>query len=76
MLETFRNKGCNMSLKLHFLHRRLPPPPQANFETSLVCIVMDISPRYFHHGKRCKGTQTPAILADYCWQLKRKNPAT
>jgi len=43
----------------------------ANFETSVVCMVMDISPRYLHHGKRYKGTWSPAMLADYCWQLKR-----
>jgi hypothetical protein len=34
MLETFRNNGCNMSLKLHFLHSRLDPPRSKHRDVS------------------------------------------
>jgi len=74
MLETFRNMGCNTSFKLHFLHSRLAFYFKQT--SSVICMVMGISPRYPHYVKRYKRTWSPAMLVYYCWQLKREKPAT
>jgi uncharacterized protein Usg len=47
ILQTFRNIGCNLSLKLHFLYGHLEFW-QANLEMS-VTSMMRAKPRYLHH---------------------------
>ena len=71
--DTFqKNMGCNMSLKIHFLHRY--------FFFSSNC--GDISDKHrvrFHQviavmEKRYQGRCSPSILADYCWTFAGDQP--
>lgn len=71
--ETFRNMGCNMSLKLQLLHSEL------NFFSKQPLTDQwqawwEISQRYLYTEKRYKGKWSPCMFADYCWQLKRETP--
>ncbi|UYV73988.1 hypothetical protein LAZ67_11001726 [Cordylochernes scorpioides] len=73
LLPSYKALGCNMSLKIHFLHSYLDSFPD-NFGT-----VSDENGERFHQDissmeKRYQGKWSPGMLADYCWTLKRNVP--
>jgi len=65
--------GCNMSLKIHFLHSHLDSFPEN-------CgAVSDEHGEHFHQDissmeKRYQGKWNCVMLADYCWTLARDAP--
>ena len=72
LIASYQQLGCNMSLKLHFLHSRL------SF-FSVNGDVYDENGERFHQSiatmeSRYKGKWSPAMLADYCWNLQRDEP--
>jgi len=75
LLTAYQNLKCNMSLKLHFLHSHLDFFPQN------LGAVSDEHGERFHQEimtieKRYQGKWIPAMLADYCWTLKRETAST
>lgn len=75
LLDCYYKMGCNMSLKLHFLHSHL------DFFPENMGSVSDEHGERFHQDvvafeKRFQGRWEPAMLADYCWSLIRETPAT
>lgn len=72
LLQAYKNLGCNMSLKIHFLHNHLDFfPPNCG-------AVSDEHGERFHQDiatmeKRYQGKWNPSMLADYCWTLTRDN---
>ncbi|UYV82800.1 hypothetical protein LAZ67_22000911 [Cordylochernes scorpioides] len=73
LLLSYKALGCNMSLKIHFLHSHLDFFPD-NFGA-----VSDEHGERFHQAissmeKRYQGKWSPAMLADDCWALKRDLP--
>jgi hypothetical protein len=70
MLENFKNLGCNMSVKVHFLHSHIEYFPE-----NLGCFGEEQGER-FHHDikemeKMYQGRWNEHMMADYCWMLKR-----
>ncbi|UYV60886.1 PGM3 [Cordylochernes scorpioides] len=70
LLLSYKALGCNMSLKIHFLHSHL------DFFPDNLGAVSDEHGERFHQDissmeKRYQGKWSPAMLADYCWILKR-----
>ena len=70
LLGSYKAMGCNMSLKIHFLHCHL------DFFPENLGSVGDEQGERFHQDinlmeKRYKGKWSPNMLADYCWNLKR-----
>ena len=62
--------GCNMSLKIHFLHSHF------DFFPSNCDNVSDKHGKRFHQDiavmeQRYQGKWNPSMLADYCWTLAR-----
>nr|CAH7733773.1 unnamed protein product [Callosobruchus chinensis] len=62
--------GCNMSLKVHFLHSHL------DFFPENLGAVSDEHGERFHQGiakmvKRFSGKWNASMLAEYCWFLGR-----
>ncbi|UYV72732.1 hypothetical protein LAZ67_10000444 [Cordylochernes scorpioides] len=73
LLLSYKALGCNMSLKIHFLHSHL------DFFPDNLGAVSDEHGERFHQAissmeKRYKGKWSPAMLADDCWALKRDLP--
>ncbi|UYV71951.1 hypothetical protein LAZ67_9001304 [Cordylochernes scorpioides] len=73
LLLSYKELGCNMSLKIHFLHSHL------DFFPDNLGAVSDEHGERFHQAissmeKRYQGKWSPAMLADYCWTLKRDLP--
>ncbi|UYV69440.1 hypothetical protein LAZ67_6003617 [Cordylochernes scorpioides] len=73
LLLSYKTLGCNMSLKIHFLHSHL------DFFPDNLGAVSDEHGERFHQDissmeKRYQGKWSPAMLADYCWTLKRDLP--
>ena len=73
LLEKYHQLGCNMSLKIHFLHSHL------NFFPPSCGAVSDEHGERFHQDilnieKRYQGECTSTMLADYCWICLRDNP--
>lgn len=73
LMIAYKELGCNMSLKLHFLHSHL------TFFHDNLGKVSDEHGERFHQDiasmeKRYKGKNIINMLADYCWILKRDNP--
>ena len=70
LLNSYEKLGCNMSLKIHFLHSHLDFfPPNCG-------AVSDEHGERFHQDvatmeRRYKGKWSPSLLADYCWTLLR-----
>ncbi|GBM02375.1 hypothetical protein AVEN_138479-1 [Araneus ventricosus] len=65
--------GCNMSLKIHFLHSHL------EFYPENLGPVSDEHGERFHQdisnmGARYQGKWNPKMLADYFWTLKMDIP--
>ncbi|UYV63053.1 hypothetical protein LAZ67_2002987 [Cordylochernes scorpioides] len=73
LLLSYKALGCNMSLKIHFLHSHLD-----FFPDNLGAVNGEHGER-FHQDissmeKRYQGKWSPGMLADYCWILKRDVP--
>ena len=74
LLKSYKAPGCNMSLKIHFLHSHLDFFPLSCGEVS------DEHGERFHQDiaameKRYQGKWNLSMLADYCWTLVRDDPA-
>lgn len=70
MLKSFERLGCNMSLKIHFLHSHLDSFPENLGDLS------EEQGERFHQDikemeRRYQGRWNVNMLADYCWNLKR-----
>ena len=73
MIDSYKNMGCNMSLKIHFLYSHL------DFFPSNCGDVSDQHGERFHQDiavmeKRYQGRWSPSMLADCCWTLVRDQP--
>lgn len=73
LIKSYHHLGCNMSLKLHFLHSHLQFFPENAGDVS------DEHGERFHQDiaemeSRYKGKWSPAMLADFCWNLQRDAP--
>ena len=71
LLHAYHNLGCNMSLKIHFLHSHL------DFFPANCGAVSDEHGEQFHQDiaqmeKRYQWS--PVMLADYCWTVTRDVP--
>jgi hypothetical protein len=73
MLTNFHQLGCNMSLKVHILHSHLHYFPE-----NLGDFSEEQGERFHQEIKtmehRYPGVWNQAMLADYCWTLKRDLP--
>ena len=70
LLQSYQKLGCNISLKIHFLHSRLdffPENPGAVSDEHEENFQQDISSM----EKRYQMKWNCAMLADYCWTLAR-----
>ena len=70
LMRSYQALGCNMSLRMHFLH------PHLSFFLENLGDVSDIHGERFHQDiavmeKRYKGKWSPALLADFCLMLQR-----
>ncbi|KAK5643931.1 hypothetical protein RI129_007776 [Pyrocoelia pectoralis] len=73
LLRTYQELGCNMSLKIHFLHSHL------HFFPSICGAVSDEQGERFHQDisameRRYQGNWNASMLADYCWNVMRDAP--
>lgn len=75
LLESYKTLGCNMSIKLHFLHSHLP-----NFPENLGDVSDEQGERFHQDLKvmeeRYQGRWDVNMMADYCWSIKRNCPQT
>lgn len=74
MIKNFQNLGCLMSIKMHFLFSHMERFPEN------LGAVSDEQGERFHQDmrqmeERYQGRWDAVMLADYCWSLKRDNPA-
>jgi len=70
LLQSYQKLGCNMSLKIHFLHSHF------NFFQEHCGAVSDEHGERFHQDissmeKRYLGKWSCSMFADYCWTLAR-----
>ena len=75
LLTSYRELGCRMSLKIHFLHSHLGEFPGNLGEVS------DEQGERFHQDiaemeRRYQGRWDPSMLGDCCWSLVREAPGT
>ncbi|KAJ4431207.1 hypothetical protein ANN_19804 [Periplaneta americana] len=75
LLQNYKNLGCRMSLKIHFLHSHL------NFFPKNLGAVSDEQGERFHQDilqieQRYKGRWDPSMMSDYCWFLQREDTTT
>lgn len=73
LLLAYQKLGCNMSLKIHFLHSHL------DFFPDNCGAVSDEHGERFHQDistmeNRYQRKWSPAMLADYCWTVVRDAP--
>jgi hypothetical protein len=73
LLDSYQALGCNMYLKIHFLHSHI------DFFPDNLGAVSDEHGERFHQDivsmeKWYQGKWSPSMLADYCWTLKRDVP--
>ena len=71
MLTAFKNLGCNMSVKMHYLFSHMDRFPENLGSMS------DQQRERFHQDlkemeNRNQGRWDSVMMADYCWNLKRK----
>ena len=70
MLNSFKTLGCNMSIKMHYLHSHLDRFPQ-----NLGDFSKEQGERFHQDIKvmkeRYQGRWDINMMADYCWGLKR-----
>ncbi|GBM54526.1 hypothetical protein AVEN_198044-1 [Araneus ventricosus] len=73
MIKNFKNLGCSMSLKVHFLDSRLD-----HFSKNLGAVSEEQGERFHQDIKemerRYQGKWNVSMIADYCWMLQRDNP--
>lgn len=74
MIKNFQNLGCLMNIKIHFLFSHMEKFPEN------LGAVSDEQGERFHQDmrqmeERYQGRWDAVMLADYCWSLKRDNPA-
>ena len=73
MLKNFMKLGCNMSIKVHFLHSHLDYFPE-----NLGAVSEEQGERFHQDIKemerRYQGRWNVNMIADYCWTLKRDDP--
>lgn len=73
MLLAFRELGCNMSLKVHFLFSHLD-----RFPLNLGAVSDEQGERFHQDFKtmeeRYQGHWDKRMIADYCWSIKRDCP--
>lgn len=73
MVEEFRNLGCLMNLKIHFLHSHLDKFPE-----NLGAFSEEQGERFHQDIKvmetRYQGRWDEHMMADFCWMLKRDTP--
>lgn len=73
MLSAFRDLGCNMSIKLHFLHAHLD-----EFPGNLGAVSDEQGERFHQDLKtmehRYQGRWDKVMMADYCWSIMRDCP--
>ena len=73
MIDSYKNMGCNMSLKIHFLHSLL-----SFFPLNCDDVSDEHGERFHQHianmEKRYQGKWSSSMLADYCWTLARDQP--
>lgn len=72
LLHAYKEMGCRMSLKIHFLHSHF------SFFPSNLGAVSDEQGERFHQDvkkleERYQGRWNAAMLGDYCWGLKRED---
>jgi hypothetical protein len=72
LVKSYKNLGCRMSVKLHFLHSHL-----SYFPDNLGAFSEEQGER-FHQDicemeRRYQGFWNINMMADYCWSLKRHN---
>ena len=75
MLSSFKDLGCKMSIKVHYLHSHLD-----HFPKNLDDLSEEQGER-FHQDirvmeERYQGRWDATMLADYCWSLQRHCPDT
>lgn len=75
LLHSYKELGCRMSLKVHFLHSHLEFFPENLGEVS------DEQGERFHQDiksmeERYQGFWNDSMMADYCWMLYRDAPDT
>jgi hypothetical protein len=75
MLTAYKQLGCRMSLKIHFLHSHL------DFFPTNLGDVSDEHGERFHQDistleTRYQGHCNPNMMGDYCWFLQRATTAT
>ncbi|XP_076799446.1 uncharacterized protein LOC143444187 [Clavelina lepadiformis] len=66
LVESYRELGCNMSIKMQFLHSHFANSPEN------LCAVSDVQGERFHQDlkvmeERYQGRWDLHMLADYCW---------
>ena len=75
LLLCYERLGCNMSLKLHFLHSHLDFFPE-----NCGSLSNELGERFHQEISRMEeryhGKWRESMLADYCWTLIRESPAT
>lgn len=75
MLRSYQQMGCNMSIKVHFLHSHIDKFP------SNLGAVSDEQGERFHQDlrvmeERYQGRWDTHMMADYCWSVMRESPGT
>ena len=74
MVTAFRNLGCNMSIKMHYLFSHMD-----RFPENLGSMSDEQGERFHQDMKemetRYQGRWDAVMMADYCWTLKRDIPA-
>ena len=75
MLIAFKNRGCNMSIKMHYLFSHMDRFPENLGSMS------DEQGERFHQDikemeSRYHGRWDAVMVADYCWTLRRDLPTT
>ena len=73
MLTNFKDLGCNMSIKIHYLYNHLDYFPKNLGDVS------EEQGERFHQDirvmeERYQGRWDAAMMADYCWNLQRNCP--
>ena len=69
ILLAFRDLGCNMSIKLHFLNSHL-----GQFPDNLGAVSDEQGERFHQDLKIMEERGDKSIMADYCWSIKRNCP--
>jgi hypothetical protein len=75
LLSAYKALGCNMSIKIHFLHSHL------DFFPENLGAFSDEQGERFHQDiaemeRRFLGRWKPSMLGEYCWTLRRDAPDT